>query len=308
MRIGLWVAPNEKKPLEDALDRLVQVEKDGFASAWMPNIFGPDALTILALAGRVTSRIELATAVVPTYPRHPVALAQQAMTVQAATGGRLALGLGPSHRITIESMLGLSYEKPARHIREYLTVLTSLRDRGQVSFEGETYRVQANLCVTGCDRFPILIGALGPLMLKVAGDLADGTITWLAGQKVLEKNIVPAITSRAKAAGRPPPRIVVSLPICVTDDAAEAREAGSKIFGFYGTLPSYRAVLDAEGVEGPVDVALIGSEKEVEASIGRLASAGATEFAPAIFPSGSDPQASSARTYALLASLARKSG
>jgi F420-dependent oxidoreductase-like protein len=306
MRIGLWVGANEKKPLEDALDRLVQVEKDGFASAWMPNIFGPDALTVLALAGRVTSRIELATAVVPTYPRHPVALAQQAMTVQAATGGRLALGLGPSHKLTIESMLGLSYEKPARHIREYLTILTSLRDQGQASFEGETYRVQANLRVTGCDRFPILIGALGPLMLKVAGDLADGTITWLAGQKVVEKNIVPAITSRAQAAGRPAPRIVVSLPICVTDAAAEAREAAAKLFGFYGTLPSYRAVLDAEGVEGPVDVAVIGNEKEVEASIGRFAAAGATEFAPAIFPAGSDPLASSARTYALLASQVKK--
>jgi 5,10-methylenetetrahydromethanopterin reductase len=306
MRIGLWVSADEKKPLQDALDRLVQAEKDGFASAWMPNIFGPDALTVLALAGRVTSRIELATAVVPTYPRHPVALAQQAMTVQAATGGRLALGLGPSHRLTIETMLGLSYEKPARHIREYLTVLTALRDHGQASFEGETYRVQANLRVTGCDRFPILIGALAPLMLKVAGDLADGTITWLAGRQVLEKKIVPAITHRAQAAGRPAPRIVVALPICVTDDAAEAREAASKLFGFYGTLPSYRAVLDAEGVEGPVDVAVIGSEKEVEASIGRLASVGATDFAPAIFPSGPDPRTSSARTYALLKSLAKK--
>jgi F420-dependent oxidoreductase-like protein len=306
MRIGIQVATSDKKPLEETLELFVQAEKDGFASAWTPNIFGPDALTVMALAGRVTSRIELGTAVVPTYPRHPVALAQQAMTVQAATGGRLALGLGPSHQLVIENMLGLSYEKPARHMREYLTVLTSLRDRGEVSFQGETYRINANLRVAGCDPFPILIGALGPRMLKVAGELADGTLTWMTGPKVIETTTVPAITSHAKAAGRPAPRVAVSLPVCVTDNPAEAREVAAGAFGFYGTLPSYRAMLDAEGAEGPADVAIVGNEKEVRAAIARIASAGATEFAPAIFPAGPDPKVSIARTYALMASLGGK--
>jgi F420-dependent oxidoreductase-like protein len=225
------------------------------------------------------------------------------MTVQAATGGRLTLGLGPSHQVVIESMLGIPYRKPALHMREYLTILCALRDTGAAAFEGETYKVQATLKVTGCDPFPIVIGALGPLMIKVAGDLADGTITWMAGLKALEKTIVPGITARAKEAGRPAPRIIASLPICVTDDVAIARDTAAKIFQVYGTLPSYRAILDAGGAEGPADVAVVGNEKEVNETIKRFASAGVTDFSPAIFPERLDSKGSEERTYAFLASL-----
>ncbi len=306
MRLGLWIAASEKKPLETTLERYVRVERDGFASVWTPQMLGPDALTTLALGGKVTSRIELGTSVVPTFPRHPVTLAQQAMTVQVATGGRLALGLGLSHQIVIEGMLGLSFEKPARHMREYLTILRLLRDTGSASFEGETYRVNANVRVAECKPFPIIVAALGPLMLEIAGEIGDGTITWMVGPETLAKHIVPGISRSAAAAGRPSPRVVAALPVCVTDNAAEARETAATAFAIYGGLPSYRAMLDREGVEGPADVALVGNENEVRDALKRMADGGATDFGAAIFPSGADADASEARTYDFLASLGGK--
>lgn len=306
MKLGLWIPAYENKPLEKTLERYAQAERDGFASAWMPQMFGPDALTTLALVGGVTSRIEVGTSVVPTFPRHPVTLAQQAMTAQAATGGRLTLGLGLSHQVVIEGMLGLSYQKPARHMREYLTIVRSLRDTGSASFDGETYHVNANARVAECKPFPILVAALGPLMLKIAGELGDGTITWMVGPETLAKHIVPGISRSAAAAGRPSPRVVAALPVCVTNNAAQARETASTVFAIYGGLPSYRAMLDHEGVEGPADVALVGNEKEVRDALKRMAHGGATDFGAAIFPSGTDADASEARTYDFLASLGGK--
>lgn len=308
MRIGLSLETTGNRDLDGMLEEIGRAEKDGFATQWLPNIFGFDALTLVALAGRVTRRIELGTAVVPTFPRHPFALAQQAMTVQAATGGRLALGLGPSHRVVIETMLGLSYEKPARHVREYLEVIRALRDAGAVSFQGETYRVQGTLTVPGGGSFPILIGALGPRMLRIAGELADGTITWMTGPRTLGGTIVPGIRAHARASGRPAPRIVAGLPICVTDDAATVREKAAKAFAVYGTLPSYRAMLDAEGVEGPGGITIAGNEREAREAIVRLADAGVTDLNAAIFPCGPDPEASRRRSYDFLASLGGKVG
>ena len=306
MRVGISFESTGAEALDVLLEGIREAEKDGFDSVFLPNIFGYDALMVAALAGRITTRVTLGTAVVPTFPRHPFALAQQAMTAQAATGGRLVLGLGPSHRVVIETMLGLSYEKPARHVREYVEIVRALRDNGGVAFEGETYRVQGSLKIPGGGAFPILIGALGPRMVRIAGELADGTITWMCGPKVLGGTIVPAIRAHAEAAGRPEPRIVAGIPICVTDDAAAAREKAAKAFIVYGTLPSYRAMLDAEGAESPADIAIVGNEKEVRASLSRLASAGVTDFNAAIFPAGSDKTASRRRTYALLASLGGK--
>ncbi|MFQ5458438.1 MAG: TIGR03564 family F420-dependent LLM class oxidoreductase [Myxococcota bacterium] len=308
MRIGLWIPAVEKKPLEETLERYAQAERDGFATAWTPQMFGPDALTMLALGGKITSRIELGTSVVPTFPRHPVALAQQALTVQAATGGRLALGLGLSHQVVIEGMLGLSYKKPARHMREYLTILRDLRDTGKASFEGETYRVGATARVAAETPFPIIVAALGPRMLAIAGELGDGTITWMVGPETLASHIVPGITKSAAQAGHPAPRVVAALPVCVTDDAPLARKTAAEIFAMYGGLPSYRAMLDREGAGGPEDVSIVGSEKEVRDALKRMADAGATDFGAAIFPAGPDAEASQARTYAFLASLGGKLG
>jgi F420-dependent oxidoreductase-like protein len=258
-----------------------------------------DALTALAVAGREVPGIELGTAVVPTYPRHPAMLAAQALTTQAIIGGRLALGIGLSHQVVIESMFGLSFDKPARHMREYLEILVPLVHSGSVSFAGETLTGHVGLDVKGATPFPILVAALGTKMLELAGTVADGTLTWMTGPATIESHIVPTITVAAERAGRPAPRVGVGLPVCVTDDEAAARERAASLFEIYGTLPSYRAMLDREGAGGPSDVALVGDEAAVSAEIERLGAIGATDLVANVFGSSGERD----RTRALLRSL-----
>jgi F420-dependent oxidoreductase-like protein len=305
LRIGLMASDGAARPLEQSLAEIRATEEAGFATAWVPNIFGFDAITLSALAGSVTSRIEIGTAVVPTFSRHPFYMAQQAATTQAALGGRFTLGLGPSHKVVIENMMGLSYEKPARHVREYVTVVQQLLEKGQAAFEGETYTVKGGLQAQCGTPPPVLIGALGPIMRKIAGTLCAGTITWMTGPNTIEQEVGPGVRAAAEAAGRPAPRIVACIPVCVTEDADGAREKAAKIFAMYGTLPSYRAMMDLEGAEGPADIALVGDERTIEAGIRRFAAAGATDFNAAPFPHGDDSAASLARSQDVLAGLAR---
>lgn len=304
LRIGIGIADAGGSDLDKLLASYERAEQEGFDVAWIPNIFGMDALTLAALAGRVTRTIEIGTAVVPTFSRHPVYMAQQAATTQAATGGRLLLGLGPSHKVVIEGMLGLSFAKPARHVREYLTVVKSLLETGKCSFQGETLRVNASLNVKVDRPCPVLIGALGPQMRKIGGGLADGTITWMAGPRTLAERIVPDLRAAAGAAGRPAPRVVAGFPVVLTDDPQGARQAASRAFAHYGQLPSYRAMLDAEGLADPGQITIAGDEREIEASLRGLVSAGATDLNAYLFPYP-DAAASLGRTRALLASLAR---
>ncbi|SNT37415.1 F420-dependent oxidoreductase, MSMEG_4879 family [Streptosporangium subroseum] len=282
MRFGLLI--NESRG-PDALvkmrDRVARGADDGFSSAWVSNIFGLDALTALAVIGSQVPGIELGTGVVPTYPRHPAVLAQQALTVNTAVDGRLALGIGLSHQMVIEGMYGYSFDKPARHMREYLSVLVPLVRGEKVSFKGETLTANLGLSTPGTGEMPVLIAALAPRMLKLAGEVADGTVLWMTGPKTVAEHVVPAITEAAREAGRPAPRIVCTLPICVTDDAEAARADASTKLAIYGQLPSYRAMLDREGVEGPGGVAVVGDEDAVSAQLEELARIGVTDFVAA---------------------------
>ncbi|MEX0682828.1 MAG: LLM class F420-dependent oxidoreductase [Dehalococcoidia bacterium] len=284
----------------------VDAENDGFDGYWYPQIFGPEVLTIIALAGQKTSRIEFGTCVVPTYTRHPTIMAQQALTTQAAAGGRFNLGLGLSHAPVVESMWGLSYERPAVHMREYLSVLQPLLTEGRVSFSGEMFKVNAQVSVPAPKPPPVLIAALAPVMLKMAGERTDGTITWMVGPRTLETHTVPRINRAADGAGRPHPRVVVGLPIAVTDDPDAAREKAAAMFMIYGTLPNYQRVLGIEGAAGPKDIAIVGNEAQVEQQIRDVASAGATDLLAASFPVDADAKQSLARTRALLKSLIGK--
>ena len=304
MRIGILL--DDGTGLEQYVQQVVEAEREGFDSCWFSQIFSTDALTAIALAGARTTRIELATSVIPTFPRHPFVLAQQALTAQAAAGGRLTLGIGLSHKPVIEGMWGLSYEGPANHMREYLSVLGPLVTEGRVAFSGEVFRVAGGLQVPGATSFPILIAALAPMMLRIAGELADGTVTWMTGPKTIETHIVPRINAAAEAAGRPRPRVCVGLPIAVTDDPVGARKRAAQAFQIYGQLPNYRRMLDKEGAEGPEDVAIVGSEVEVERQLRALAAAGATDFGAGMFPGDGDAEASLARTRALLKGLLGK--
>jgi F420-dependent oxidoreductase-like protein len=286
MRIGLMVGATEGP--DGTLDGLVaqakRYEVAGFDNLWMANIFGLDAINALGIVGRETSRIALGTAVVPTYPRHPVAIAQQALTTQAAAKGRFSLGIGLSHKVVIEDMLGFSYDKPARHMKEYLEVLAPLCRGEGVRYQGEQYKVAAQLAVPGATNVPILVAALGPVMLKLTGRLADGTITWMTGPKTLAAHIIPVLREAAKDAGRPDPRVVAGFPIVLTNKPAEARESIGKMLVIYGQLPSYRAMLDREGAAGPADIALAGDEKYLRGEIKRLREIGVTDFDAAITP------------------------
>jgi 5,10-methylenetetrahydromethanopterin reductase len=300
MRIGVAL---QEPSGPDAMNRLreqaQQAADDGFASVWMSNIFGLDALTALAVTGSQVSGIELGTAVVPTYPRHPAALAQQALTVAAACGGRLVLGIGLSHKIVIEDMYGYDFSKPVRHMREYLAVLLPLLERRPVSFTGATVRANIGLTTPGEGRVPVLLAALGTQMLHLAGEQADGTVLWMTGPATVRDHVVPAITEAAAAAGRPAPRIVCMLPVCVSGDPDGARERAARVFAIYGDLPSYRAMMDREGAAGPADLAMVGDEETVGAQIRALADAGVTDFVAGEYGSGED----AARTRTFLSSL-----
>jgi len=302
MRIGIMHRVAAERTLEDQVEEVVGEEADGFDSSWFGQVFTGDAMTLIALAAQRTSRIEMGTSVVPTYARHPFVMAQQALTVHAATGGRFALGIGPSHQVVIETLWGMSYERPARHVREYLSVLLPLIREGKVSFQGEVYRTQAELEFPPAPQMPVLIAALAPAMLKLAGAVADGTITWMAGTKAVATHIAPSINAAAAHAGRAAPRVVVGLPICVTDDAAGVRETAGKALAMYGMLPNYRRVLDIGGAAGPAEVTIAGDETQVERELRDVASAGATDFMAAVVPDASG-RASIARTRALLKSL-----
>ena len=285
MRIGIMIGEGSGSSpgLDGLVERAREVEAKGFDTAWMANIFAFDAISALAIVGRETRRIELGTAVVPTYPRHPVVMAQQALTAQAASRGRFALGIGLSHKLVIEGLLGLSYERRASHMREYLEVLGPLLRGEPVSWKGEEYRVQVALQVPGAERVPVLIAALGPAMLRVAARLAAGTITWMTGPKTLAEHTVPTLVAAAREAGAPPPRVVAGLPIVLVRDGAAARAKAAEVFAIYGQLPSYRAMLDREGAAGPGDVVIAGDERTLAGALRGLEDAGVTDFCAAVF-------------------------
>ena len=292
MRIGIMALPGPGAGLGQLVRQIEQAEAAGLAGAWLANIAGADALTVLTLAGQTTQRIELGTFVIPTYPRHPAALAQQALTVQAAVGNRLALGIGLSHRVTMEERLGFDWDHPIRHMREYLSCLTPLLRQEAVEFSGEEYRINGyQLTLPGANPPPVLVAALGPQMLKLTGRMADGTAIWMGGARYIADYAVPVISAAAQEAGRDAPRIVAGLPVCVTDTPDEVRETAARAYERYGQLPSYRAILDREGADTPADVSLIGSASDVRAGIQSMADAGVTDFAAAIFsPRGVDPE------------------
>ena len=304
MRIGLFLG--DPGDITASVDQIIATEQDGFDSAWLAQIFGGDALTTLALAGQKTERIELGTSVVPIHIRHPFAIAQQVKTTQVATGGRLALGIGLSHQPVVEGMWGLSYDRPAAYMREYLSVLLPLLRDGNVSFQGEVFKVTGGVQVAGATPPAVIIAALSPLMLRIAGEVADGTITWMTGLKTIEAHTAPRITKAAAGAGRPAPRVCVALAVAVTDDPAAARRQAAQLFTVYGQLANYKRMLDREGASGPEDVAVVGDEAEVERQLRAFAGAGATDFIAAIFPAGDDAEASMTRTRALLKALVGK--
>lgn len=264
------------------LDDIVAAEEAGFATYWLAQVGNVDALTALALAGSRTSKIELGTAVVPTWTRHPQVMASQALTSQTATDGRLILGIGLAHQPSVEDRWKLKWEKPIRHMLDYLNVLDELLETGKVNYEGEVWSFEGEYPLLGDTPPKVMLAALGDQMLKIAGSRTDGTILWCVGPKTLEQQIVPKISEAAASADRDSPAVICSLPCWVTDHEDIARDMVASFLTGYGDLPSYRTMLDVEGVEGPADISLIGTEDKVREGLEALRAAGATEFSAVV--------------------------
>ena len=277
MKIGIFGSQNDST-VDGVVAEAKRAEADGFASYWQSQIFGLDALSTLSVVGREVPRIELGTSVIPTYPRHPMMLAQQALTTNQASGGRLCLGIGLSHQVVIEGMLNMSFDKPVRHMKEYLSILMPLIHDRKVSFAGETLTTHAELTINKAQSCDVVVAALGPQMLKLAAAMTQGTLTWCTGPETLRTLTVPTISAAAEELGKPKPRVIAALPVCVTKDVDGARARAAQVFAVYGQLPSYRAMLDHEGAAGPADVAIIGSASEVFDKVAPLQEIGVTDF------------------------------
>ena len=284
MRIGLngssLIATGA--PLGQLRDHAAQAEADGLSSYWLAQLGVPDALTAIATMGEATSTIELGTAVIPTWFRHPLMLAAQASTVVEAIGpGRLILGIGLAHKMSIEGTLKIPFATPAKHMEEYLSVLLPVLTERKVSFQGDIWSAETEgVGGTVVDPPTVMLAAMGPRMLRLAGSRTAGSILWLSGPTAIAEQIKPALDAAAADAGRPAPRIVASVPLCVTKDADAVKGFVAAALAGYNDLPSYRGVMDTEGAGGPADVSLIGTEDEVLAGMRAFADAGATDFAP----------------------------
>jgi F420-dependent oxidoreductase-like protein len=263
-----------------------------------------DPLPSIAVAGRATSTIELGTGVLQTYPVHPAAMAGRAAAVAAAMGRPgFALGLGPSHANVIEGTYGLSYEHVGRHTEEYTRIVTTALRGEPLAFDGDDFHVHSTSTTAAKFPVPVLLGALAPRMLRVAGEVADGTVTWMANAVAIETHVSPRIRAASAAAGRPAPRIVAGIPVAVHDDVDEARETAARQYGFYGDLPNYARILRTGGLERSADACVVGDEESVATQLRALVAAGATDVWAAAFPVGDDRAASRARTRALLVDL-----
>lgn len=314
MRTGLMVGSDRERPRAERLAGLLAdgraCEDAGFASFWLPQVPGYlDALTAVALLGQSTTRIEIGTAVVPIQTRHPLIMAQQALTTQIACTGRFSLGLGASHHWIINGQLGLPYDKPARLLADYLDVLqAALSGPRQVTVENDSYRVHASVDVSDSTDTPILVAALGPIMLRLAGERADGTILWMADERAIDSHVVPRITAAAHGAGRPSPRIIAGVPValCGSGEVDTARAYASELLGHADFSPNYARLLEHGDAQDVGDTMAAGDEAAVLQRLSRYRDAGVTDLAARVIPLGDDATARDAsrrRTEDFLASI-----
>lgn len=305
MRIGLTGGGTT---VEQIVAQAQQAEADGFTSLWYASVVMGDPLVPMAIAGRATSRIELGTGVLQTYPCHPLLQANRVASAAAAMGRPgLTVGIGPSHAQVVEGTYGYSYARPGRNTEEYVTALAGLLRGEQIDYEGVDWTVHsAGFMAPVVQPVPVLLSALGPRLLRVAGEQADGAILWMAVARAIEEHVVPKITKAAADAGRGAPRIVAGLPVAVHEDKVEAREA----LGFWSTafrdMPNYRRILEVGGNSDAADAGLSGDEKSVTAQLQSLIDAGATDIWASVVPVGltrEERRASRQRTTDLLRAL-----
>ncbi len=279
MELGIF---GSSRNIDDLKKQVQEAKNLGYSTFWTPQIFNLDALTALAVIAESVEGIRLGTSVIPTYPRHPMMLAQQALTVNQVSNGRLDLGIGLSHKPVVEGMWGISFDAPVGHMSDYLQILMALLHDGTISYGGKHLTSRGGIDVPA-DAPPVLVAALGPQMLKLVGRVADGTVTWMTGPETIRNHISPIINAAAEEAGRPVPQVIAAVPVCITSDLDIAEEYAKRDFGFYGDLPSYRAMLEREGLANSWDIALSGSFEEVAEGLQKYSDSGGTQVVAAVY-------------------------
>ena len=279
MELGIF---GSSRNIDDLKKQVQEANTLGYSTFWTPQIFNLDALTALAVIAESVEGIRLGTSVIPTYPRHPMMLAQQALTVNQVSNGRLDLGIGLSHKPVVEGMWGISFDAPVGHMSDYLQILMALLHDGTISYGGKHLTSRGGIDVPA-DAPPVLVAALGPQMLKLVGRVADGTVTWMTGPETIRNHISPIINAAAEEAERPVPQVIAAVPVCITSDLDIAEEYAKRDFGFYGDLPSYRAMLEREGLANSWDIALSGSFEEVAEGLQKYSDSGGTQVVAAVY-------------------------
>ena len=279
MELGIF---GSSRNIDDLKKQVQEANNLGYSTFWTPQIFNLDALTALAVIAESVEGIRLGTSVIPTYPRHPMMLAQQALTVNQVSNGRLDLGIGLSHKPVVEGMWGISFDAPVGHMSDYLQILMALLHNRTISYGGKHLTSRGGIDVPA-DAPPVLVAALGPQMLKLVGRVADGTVTWMTGPETIRNHISPIINAAADEAGRPVPQVIAAVPVCITSDLDIAEEYAKRDFGFYGDLPSYRAMLEREGLANSWDIALSGSFEEVAEGLQKYSDSGGTQVVAAVY-------------------------
>jgi F420-dependent oxidoreductase-like protein len=303
----------ETRSLDAVRELAVRTEEQGFCGLWLGAAFGFDPIMALALAGGSTSSIQLGVAVVPTWPRHPVVMAQQGATASAACHGRFRLGVGPSHAPVMQ-MYGIDFDRPISHTREYLTVLRTLLHEGNVSHQGERYQVNGFLDVADAPPPPVLLGVLREQMAHLAGSHADGALCWLGPAEYLHKVVAPNLDAGADTAGRSRPPLIAELPCVLSTELDAVREMAARDLGIYPHVPFYRAMFEAAGVslggkgwsDEMLDASVVwGDENVIAEKINALFDAGADEVALSPFGAGPDPSASQGDCIRVLSEIAK---
>jgi F420-dependent oxidoreductase-like protein len=296
------VPPPGTSPVEDYIEQLRRARADGFDTMWTPQLWRePDLLTLLALALHEVDGITVGTGVIPIQFRHPAVLAQQALTVNLISGGRLKLGIGMTHPMICEGMYGIPWERHVRRLNEYLDGLLPLLEAEEARATGEITSTRLAIDMPGAPAPEVYVAALGPKLLEITGRRTAGTITWMTGPRTVENHVLPTLARAAEGRDQRP-EVVAGFPICVTDEPEAARELAAEIFEIYGQQPSYRAMLDREGYERPEDFAIIGDERAVRERLDELDGLGVDELSAFVFARTAEDDT---RTRRLLGSLAR---
>jgi F420-dependent oxidoreductase-like protein len=302
MRLGITARGSTP---DEIVEHAREAERHGFSSVWYSHLLMGDPLAVMVLAGQATSSIELGTAVLQTYPCHPLLQANRASAAASAMGrSGLTIGLGPSHKHIVEDVYGLTYDHPGRSTEEYVRIVTGLMQGEDVEYDGLDWSVRsANRMIPPPFAVPVLLAALSPRLLRVAGEYTDGTIMWMAPPAAIESHVAPTIQKAAAAAGRNSPRIVAGLPVAVHPDASEAREAAARSAVLYDQVPNYRRIMELGHVSGAAEAAIVGDNTSVRSQLQSILDAGATDIWAGVFPVGDDQAGSIRRTYEALAEM-----